>query len=59
MRATRDLMCRRGFFVRQRVMLLTPSAGRGRLDPSRFKRFPIEQDGHFLAVCRYDAAFGG
>lgn len=29
------------------------SAGRGHLYQSRFKSFPIEQDRHFLAVCRY------
>lgn len=29
------------------------SAGRGHLYQSRFKSFPIKQDGHFLKVCRY------
>jgi putative transposase len=29
------------------------SAGRGHLYQSRFKSFPIEQDHHFLSVCRY------
>lgn len=29
------------------------SAGGGHLYQSRFKSFPIEQDDHFLAVCRY------
>jgi putative transposase len=29
------------------------SAGRGHLYQSRFKSFPIQQDGHFLSVCRY------
>ena len=29
------------------------SVGRGHLYQSRFKSFPIEQDSHFLAVCRY------
>jgi putative transposase len=29
------------------------SAGRGHLYQSRFKSFPIQQDGHFLKVCRY------
>ena len=27
--------------------------GRGRIYQSRFKSFPIQRDGHFLAVCRY------
>ena len=29
------------------------NAGRGHLYQSRFKSFPIEQDHHFLSVCRY------
>jgi putative transposase len=29
------------------------SGGRGHLYQSRFKSFPIEQDRHFLSVCRY------
>src|ERR1017187_6062285 len=29
------------------------SGGRGHLFQSRFKSFPIQQDGHFLKVCRY------
>jgi putative transposase len=29
------------------------SGGRGHLYQSRFKSFPIQQDGHFLKVCRY------
>jgi len=29
------------------------STGRGHLYQSRFKSFPIEQDHHFLSVCRY------
>ena len=29
------------------------SAGRGHLYQSRFKSFAIQEDGHFLAVCRY------
>ncbi len=29
------------------------SAGRGHLYQGRFKSFPIEQDNHFLRVCRY------
>jgi putative transposase len=29
------------------------SAGRGHLYQSRFKSFPIQQDHHFLSVCRY------
>lgn len=29
------------------------SRGRGHLYQSRFKSFPIQEDGHFLKVCRY------
>jgi putative transposase len=29
------------------------SVGRGHLYQSRFRSFPIQQDGHFLSVCRY------
>ncbi len=29
------------------------SAGEGRVYQGRFKSFPIQDDGHFLAVCRY------
>jgi putative transposase len=29
------------------------SGGRGHLYQSRFRSFPIQQDGHFLSVCRY------
>jgi len=31
----------------------TQTAGEGPLYQGRFKSFPIQQDGHFLAVCRY------
>jgi putative transposase len=29
------------------------SVGRGHLYQGRFRSFPIQQDGHFLSVCRY------
>jgi putative transposase len=29
------------------------NAGRGHVYQSRFKSFPVQRDGHFLAVCRY------
>ena len=29
------------------------TVGRGHVYQSRFKSFPVESDGHFLAVCRY------
>ena len=29
------------------------SSGSGALDQGRFKSFPIQEDGHFLTVCRY------